>query len=325
MRVITRLEPVVEQFSCDVLFRPANDELTYLPEGPQHCGDTEVSWVAIQHGTESSIGSLNLLDLATTNNRTFNLSGRPGFAFPASRAGEFLIGQEREVGLFSTQTGQWTRLLDGVDADVKETIINDGVLFEEGLIFGTKDLRFSEHKAGLYLWRKDDRRLIRLRADQICSNGKVVFDDERGFRLLDIDSPTKTVVEYELDVAAGKLGEPKIVVDLRDGDVFPDGMVLTPDGQGVIIAIYNPHDATCGEARQYHLDSGQLQAIWRTDLSPRVTCPLLMKSEGQVKLVLTTAVEHMPGLLREGCPNAGCMFIGDTSFQDLPAQPTFEL
>jgi len=236
-----------------------------------------------------------------------------------------VIGAERRVGLFDSQSGKWTDLIDGIDTAVDGTIINDGVVFAGGLIFGCKDLQFQDKKAGLHLWRTSDRQLIQLRSDQICSNGKVVIGEGDKVKLLDIDSPTKTVVEYSLDVTAGTLSEPRVVVDLRDGDVFPDGMVLTPDGQDVIVAIYNPNDAPFGEARQYDLGSGELVAVWRTEQSTQVTCPLLIEHEGSVKLVLTTAVEHMSPERRKHNPNAGCLFIADTPFASLPEQPVFQL
>jgi hypothetical protein len=47
--------------------------------------------------------------------------------------------------------------------------------------------------------------------------------------------------------------------------------------------------------------------------------------DGKVKLVLTTAVEHMPPPRKAKYPNAGCIFIGDTPFENLPASPVFRL
>ena len=47
-----------------VLYQPDRPELGYLPEGPIGCGSGEISWVAIQHGPEQNVGSLNVLDPA---------------------------------------------------------------------------------------------------------------------------------------------------------------------------------------------------------------------------------------------------------------------
>ncbi len=301
----------MQQIDCEVLYRPESEQLRFLPEGPIDLGDSRFSWVAIQHGAESTVGSLNIFDIDDRTNSSYPLPGRPGFAFPAKSTGRFIVGLERHVQLFDLEKRELTQISPMIDEGVEGTIINDGERFEQGLVFGSKDLKFRDKKAGLYLWRDHDQRLIRLRDDQICSNGKVIVNRGGNLSLLDIDTPTKTVVRYELDVERGTIGEPTIVVDMRDGDVFPDGMVATPDGGGVIIAFYNPQDAPFGEARQYNLSTGEVEAIWRTEGSPQVTCPQLVRVRGSLKIVLTTAVEHMSQLRRAAHPNAGCIFIGD--------------
>ncbi len=304
---------IVEKFECEVLFRPTSDELTFLPEGPIDCGGGRFSWVAIQHGADTTIGSLNLFDINSGENITHKLPGRPGFAFPTGEPNEFIVGMERQLGLFNAQSGQWETLCDGVDKDVEGTIINDGTTLKSGVIFGCKDLQFKDKKAGLYFWRKHDKQLFPLRHDQTCSNGKVMLDeDDQHVTFLDIDTPTKLVVEYSLNVESGELSESKVILDLNDANDFPDGMVATPDKQGVIIAFYNPNPAPHGEARQYQIASGNVEAIWKTPQSPQVTCPLLIQLAGRTKLVLTTAVEHMTDERRAESVNAGCLFISDT-------------
>lgn len=315
----------MQTFASQVLFRPIVPSLRFLPEGPYPCGLNQFSWVAIQHGAEVPHGSLNIFDITAGKNESWELPGRPGFAFVTNQPNTFLIGMERHVGLFDTRSKRWTPLCGPVDEGVSNTIINDGTLFDGGLIFGCKDLKFQEKKAGLYLWRRADRRLIQLRSDQICSNGKEVCQLNGQLTLLDIDSPSKTMVAYPLDVAAGILGEPRIIVDCRAGDSFPDGMILTPDGKSVIIAFYNPNDALAGEARQYGLQSGEVEAVWTTFGSPRVTCPQLVRHEANLRLILTTAVEHMTAEEVARHPNAGCLFIAETNFSQFPQHPVFEI
>ena len=57
---------------------------------------------------------------------------------------------------------------------------------------------------------------------------------------------------------------------------------------------------------------------WTTPGSPRVTCPLLVKRPDGVKLILTTATEGMPAEMKATCPEAGNLFIADTSLTDCP-------
>ena len=315
----------MQEFPTRLLLRPETAEQRFLPEGPYPCGDGLLSWVSIQHGVDQTVGSLNLLDLTAGTNRNIALPGRPGFAFPTNRDGEFVIGLEREVGLFRIKGAGWTPLASDLEAEVAGTIVNDGVAFSGGLVFGCKDLKFAEKKAGLYLWRRSDGQTIKLRDDQVCSNGKVIFGDGDIVTLLDIDTPTKQVVRYSLNVATGELSEPEIVVDLTSGDDFPDGMIATPDGQSVIIAFYNPNDVDFGAARQYSLQDGSLEAVWTVEKSPRVTCPQLVRVDGSVKLTLTTADEGMTPEQQARHTNAGCLFIADTDFDDVPNTPVFHV
>lgn len=314
----------MQEFSTEVLFRPETEAQRFLPEGPYPYGASQLSWVAIQHGVGQTVGSLNVFDFGTRTNTRYDLPGRPGFAFPTTRSGVFVVGLERQLGLFDTATRQWRPMVENIDSAVSGTVINDGVAFDGGLIFGCKDVTFKEQKAGLYLWRRADQKLIQLRSDQICSNGKIVAGHGDRVTLFDIDSPTKTVVRYELDVAAGTMSDAEIVVDLRSGSVFPDGMIATPDGQGVIVAFYNPQDADNGEARQYSL-KGELQAVWKTARSPRVTCPQLVRRDGRIQLILTTADEGMTAAQQAQHVNAGCLFAADTTFNSLPETPLFEV
>jgi len=308
-----------------VLFRPEAAGFRFLPEGPYSLPDGRVSWVGIQHGSDSTFGSINILDPASGENQSFTLPGRPGFAFPTNRDGEFVTGVERSVGFFDTKTGRWVPFVTNADSEVSNTIINDAVIFEGNLIFGCKDLEFKTEKAGLYLWRRRDKAVIQLRNDQICSNGKAIIrNSDSALMLFDIDSCAKQITRCVLDIEAGTVGAPEVIVDLTSGAVFPDGMILTPNHKSLIVAVYDPGDPRFGAARQYRITDGQLEAIWTCAGSPRVTCPQLIRHEGRVRLLLTTAVEHMSIEQQSLHPNAGCLFIGDTDFDSIGDQPVFD-
>lgn len=312
---------------AQLLFLPESDALRFLPEGPTPLAAGQFSWVAIQHGPQGTHGSLNLFDLASRTNRSFELPGRPGFAKPTDQQGVFVVGCERELGIFDTRDQSWRSLVQGVDAQVSGTIINDGTLYEDNLIFGTKDLEFKTKKAGLYLYRGRDGKLIQLRGDQICSNGKFVLASGDGqLQLIDIDSPTRQVVRYQLDIDAGQISPAETMIDLTKLEGVPDGMTATPDGQSVIISFYNPNPAQFGETHLYDLQTGQLQHVWRTDASPQATCPALVPMpDGSVKLVITTAVEHMPVERQGQSPKAGGLFIANTDFDISPTLPVWPL
>jgi ribonuclease III len=307
-----------------VLYRPESAALRFLPEGPYSLPDGMMSWVGIQHGADSTTGSINILNPVTRVNQSFDLPGRPGFAFPTDKPGVFVTGFERSVGLFDTARGEWHPFIDNVDSAVTNTIINDAVVFEGNLIFGCKELEFKTQKAGLYLWRRRDRATIQLLDDQICSNGKAVVKNADGtLTLYDIDSCTRQIVRRPLDIEQGTVGPAEVVIDLTSENVFPDGMILTPDQKSLIVALYDPSDPAAGAARQYSIATGLLEMVWTCPGSPRVTCPQLILIKGNVQLVLTSAVENMSAEQLAQHPNAGCLFVGETSFETTAEQPLF--
>jgi len=203
--------------------------------------------------------------------------------------------------------------------DNPRTIINDGNVVPGGkaVVFGTKDTQFKEPIANLYLYTVDDNRVSVLADRQTCSNGKVFRTDDRGLVLFDIDTPTRKVVRYRLDVAARTATPDGVAVDVADQVGFPDGMCDCGDGT-VIVAFYNPDFAQAGKAIRFDLATGKAIEEWTTPGSPRVTCPLLVKRPDGVKLILTTATEGMPADMRAKCASAGCLFIADTQLLTCP-------
>lgn len=308
---------MTEIIQAEPLSIPDTPSLRYLPEGPMALKDHVVSWVGIQHGADSLIGSLNVLDLKNMKNESYELPGRPGFAFPTTENDLFVIGCERSLGLFHLQDHSWKVLCEGVDQAVQNTIINDGWAVGDQLIFGTKDLEFATQKAGLYLYHGSTGQLKQLRADQICSNGKAILtDQENNAHLLDIDSPTRKLVSYPIDLVKGQLGEAKVVIDFEGDPAVPDGAVLTPDGTGVVVSMFRPEAAAYGETRLYDLQTGELRVVWQTNGSPQNTCPAFVRVDGDLKLLITTAVENMSEEDQQQCPNAGRLFLADTHLDD---------
>ncbi len=196
---------------------------------------------------------------------------------------------------------------------------------------GTTETKFvipkDSKKTEIFRWRVKlpdgitDQKLIQLRDDQICSNGKSIIEgSDGGLYLLDIDSPTRQVVRYPIDLAAGSLGVAEVVIDFEGDPGVPDGAIVTPDQTGIIVSIFRPEVAEFGETRLYDLVSGELQCTWQTPGSPQNTCPALIPHAGRLKLLITTAVEHMSQEDQQRCPNAGRLFVGETDFEgDLEA------
>ena len=191
---------VPQVFESQILFAPQSDALRFLPEGPRQVGAERLSWVAIQHGPQEPARFAQPL---RSNQRSESIVR---LEWPSrirgtnlSREGVFLIGLERQLVLYDTITSRTIEVLnDQIEAGVENTIINDGEVFSEGIIFGAKHLKFSDRIAGLYFFRSRDRRLFKLLDDQVCSNGKALRLRDGVWTLLNICSVRKSVMQYEL-------------------------------------------------------------------------------------------------------------------------------
>ena len=320
----------MERILTRPLFTPSTEAMRFLPEGPHQLSSTFwpeaghfLGWVSIQHGSQERFGCMNILNLDTGVNTSHRLPGRPGFWAESNRPGVFFIGMEREVVLLDStlEDAQLIRTGMRIIPDDR-TVINDGIATPFGALFGTKDYHFEKACAHVYLYRNGERSITPIIENQTCSNGKIIFGEEtEEWRFLDIDTPTKRVVQYTLEPATGKVGQPVTVVDFSAEAHFPDGMRLTPDGQSIVVSFYNPNDRAEGITRQINLASGKYEYEWITPGAARATCPAFIQIDGAIKIVITTAVEGMPSEQREKQPHAGCLFIGDTPFKGPLQEP----
>lgn len=310
------------------LHAPEADEDGFLPEGPRaYTLDDRPAllWVNIQTAPDATRGALHLRFWDTGGTESWTLPGRPGFALPTDRPGVLLVGLDHAVGTLDLDSWEW-KPLGTIPDPHPRTIINDAEVTPDGraVVFGTKDTRFAEPLAGLYLFTPGDNRVTRLRDGQTCSNGKVFAPGPGGLTLYDIDTPTRTVARYQLDVADRRLEPGGVALDLRAEPGFPDGMVDAGGGT-VVVAYYHPEPVAAGRAVRYDLRTGETVEEWRTPGSPRVTCPCLVQRADGVKLVLTTATEGMPADQRPLCPDAGSLFVADTRFAAVPPAPVVVL
>lgn len=314
--------------STQVLLSPNSEADRFLPEGPRAIqleGREALLWVNIQTSPEAKIGALHLRFWDTGEQRSLPLANRPGFVFPTDREEIVVVGQGHEIGTVDLSTGAWTRWAT-LPHQNPRVIINDGEIVPGGraIVFGTKDTQFAEYIAALYLFTLDDQQLSTLAEGMLCSNGKVFTQGDGGLILYDIDTPRRSVMRYRVDLTSGSIQADREVVDLHSEEGLPDGMADTGDGTA-IIALFNPHRGGDGQALRVDLGSGKTIERWTTPGSPRVTCPLLVEREGQVKLVLTTAVEGMPDEMRRASPEAGSLFMGATDLKRLPATEVVRL
>jgi sugar lactone lactonase YvrE len=299
-----------------VLVRMQTQADRFLPEGPQMVTVADrpaLAWVNIQTAADATRGAIHLWFWDSGERRRYDLPARPGFVRPTDRPGVIFVGREKDLGTLDLATGEWQTLATIADANPR-TIINDGTVVPGGdaVVFGTKDLRFADPIAHLYLFTLADLRVSVLADGQTCSNGKVFARDGAGLILYDIDTPRRVVSRYRFGLAPRAATPDGIAIDLRTVEGFPDGMTDAGDGT-VIIAFYNPTRGGTGHARHYDLRTGAALEEWTTPGSPRVTCPLLVEHDDGTRLILTTAVEGMPAEQRRNSPHAGDLFVAETN------------
>jgi sugar lactone lactonase YvrE len=311
-----------------VFVRTDEDEDRFLPEGPRPItldGRDALIWVNIQTAPDAARGALHAVYFDNDETGVWNLPGRPGFVFPTDRPGTVFVGVGKQVGTLDLETNEFRPLATIPDADPR-TIINDGEVVPGGraVVFGTKDVRFADPIAGLYLFTQSDNSVSLLAPRQTCSNGKLFAYYGGDLVLFDIDTPTRKVVRYRLDLGRRVAVPDGVALDLGGVPGFPDGMRAAAENTAVV-AFYNPDPVSAGKAIRFDLSTGQAVEEWTTPGSPRVTCPCLVPRPDGVKLVLTTATEGMPAEQRENCPNAGLLFIADTDFPACPPCETVKL
>lgn len=308
-----------------VLVAAETEDDRFLPEGPRSVtveGRAALAWVNIQTSADATTGDIHLRFSDNSEQRKLPQSARPGFLLPTDRPNVVVVGREKELGTLDLVTAEWATLAKIPD-DNPRTIINDGEIVPGGraVVFGTKDLRCADPIAHLYLFTLEDQRVHVLAAGQVCSNGKVFIQEGDILVLFDIDTPRRAVTRYRFDLKRRTAHQAGVAIDLQATPGFPDGIV-SAGGSTAIIAFCNPDRGGDGRAGRYHLRTGELLEEWTTPGSPRVTCPLLAPRDGRMQLVLTTAVEGMPDEQRRTSPNAGNLFIADTTLRSIPfAEP----
>jgi sugar lactone lactonase YvrE len=311
----------VRSTTASVFHTQRSEADRFLPEGPRAVtieGRPAIAWVNIQTSTDATAGDIHVR-FWDGEHRTYTQSRRPAFLIPTDRPDTLFVGREKEVGLLHL-TNNTFHPLTAIDDPSPRTIINDGQVAPGGraVVFGTKDIKFADPIANLYLFTLDDNKISVLADRQTCSNGKVFARQGTDLLLFDIDTPKKNVLRYRLDVGTRSVSALEVALDVSRQDGFPDGMV-DAGGGSVVIAFYNPAPVSEGRAIRFDLKTGAEIEKWTTPGTPRVTCPLLVEWDGKVRLMLTTATEGMPSEQRDKCPNAGDLFWAEAPATSVPA------
>ncbi|MEM7384263.1 MAG: SMP-30/gluconolactonase/LRE family protein [Verrucomicrobiota bacterium] len=194
-----------------------------LGEGPcWHESEGVLYWVDIMGHV------VHRYDPRTGEDRTVDVGEPVGTVAPRASGG-LLLGLVNGLAFLDLDTGRLDRL-PAID-DRPETRFNDGKCDPQGRFWvGTMDRETEDRPLG-NLYRMDPDLSVHLMETSVTiSNGMGWSPDERTFYYA--DSPTRCVFAYDFERTTGAIENRRVVIRLKDGEGFPDG--LTTDAEGMI-------------------------------------------------------------------------------------------
>ncbi|TBL72686.1 SMP-30/gluconolactonase/LRE family protein [Paenibacillus thalictri] len=198
------------------------DAKATLGEGP--CWDEQAGkllWVDI---VEKRV---HIHDPASGSNRVIQLDQEIGAVVPRTGGGLMVVLRNGFYAL-DLETEQLQQIVDP-EADQPGNRFNDGKCDPKGRFWaGTMDLKEKVKEAGKLYCLNVDGSLRTMEVNVTTSNGLGWSPDHKVMYY--IDSPTKQVAAYDYDVATGSISNKRIVVELGEGEGFPDGMTVDEEG-----------------------------------------------------------------------------------------------
>jgi len=214
-----------------------------------------------------------------------------------------LIVAARDGIFAASRDGALKTLLAPIELDDPSIRCNDGKCDANGRMWvGTMAFDFTAGAAALFTF--DSKILKEVVSDLTVSNGIGWSLDQR--KMYFIDSPTKRVDIFDVDLERGELRNRRVFASLTDLDAFPDGLTTDEDG-GVWVALFGG-----GEVRRFDAN-GELTHIVELPVKQVTSC--CFGGEDMSELFITTAQNGMDSdaLARE--PLAGSLFRAKTTFK----------
>lgn len=181
---------------------------------------------------------LHQFDPATGQDRYFDM-GEVVSAIALAANGELLIALRRSLALFNPETGQTSRLYE-TEFSHPDTRFNDGKCDAQGR-FWIGSVSPVTGQAALY--RFDSDGLFRtMETGLTISNGLGWSPDGSTFYLT--DSALHQIYAYDFDAETGTITNRRVLVDLSQEAVEPDGLIV--DRQGNLwSALWNGWRVSC--------------------------------------------------------------------------------
>lgn len=238
--------------------------------------------------------------------REWHLPERVGsFALCAHQPGKLLLGRASGIAVYDVNAESLS-LVVPVEADQPTTRINDGRCDRQGrFVFGMYNPK-EEPIGGIYRVHAD-LQVERLPLPPTAVANSICFSPD-GATMYYADSPTRTIwsLDYHAD---GRIGTPRVFVQTREGEGFPDGSCIDADGglwsaqwEGSCVVRYDP--------------GGKETARVALPVT-RPTCPALGGPDFDMLYVTSSRGGMKKERLRNE-PHAGGVFTAKVGWRGLP-------
>ena len=214
-----------------------------------------------------------------------------------------LIVAARDGIFTASRDGVLETLLAPIKIEDPSIRTNDAKCDSHGRMWvGTMAFDFTEGAAALFTF--DSKVLKEVVPDLTVSNGIGWSLDQKTMYF--IDSVTKRVDIFDVDLERGELKNRRVFVSLTDLDAFPDGLTTDEEG-GVWVALFGG-----GEVRRFDAN-GNLTHI--VELPVRQVTSCCFGGKDMSELFITTAQNGMDSDALSREPLAGSLFRAETSFK----------
>jgi L-arabinonolactonase len=238
--------------------------------------------------------------------REWMLPERVGsFAFCSGSTRQLLLGLASGIALFDTATESLSPITP-VEADQPATRINDGRCDRQGrFVFGMYNP--AEQAIGGFYRVHPDLHVERLPLPPAGVANSICFSPDGG-TMYYADSPARTIwsLAYHAD---GRIGTPRVFVQLDAAQGYPDGSCIDADG-----GLWNAQwEGRC----LVRYDSGGAETARVALPVSRPTCPAF----GGAGLDLLYVTSARGGLAKERLreePDAGGLFVAEGGWRGLP-------
>lgn len=277
-----------------------------LGEGPAWEPDTaRLYWVDIH------AGRLHTFNPGDGSDRSIELGEYLGCAAPR-RSGGLVLGLRSGFATLELPSNKLIRLVNP-EPHLPRNRFNDGKCDPAGrFLAGSMDDAEVEPSGSLYSLAPDGLVKTLLTGTRIA-NGLAWSPEIQTFYF--IDTPTRTVMAYDYDLATGAIANPRLVISVPPALGWPDGMTCDTEGQlwvamwgGARLTRWNPATGRLLEEIPFPALNVSSCAFGGPDLTD---------------LYVTTARKGMdPGSLAK-YPFSGGLFCIRTNIQGLPTYPFY--